>query len=245
MKLIAKKVSRDFFRQTKDSNTFCAVEPTDFTLEPGKLTVLTGRSGSGKTTFMNMLAGLLAPTGGEVLAVSDAGADTDMPDAISKGAQSAETDLYAMDDTALSAFRNQHFGYIPQGQSAISSLNVLENILLPFSLYGKTCEDQAYVDELISRLGLTELVDVMPSALSGGELRRMAVARALIQHPEVIFADEPTGDLDDENTRIVFGMLRKAADEGAAVMLVTHEEDARSYADVFCKMASGVLTVEG
>lgn len=218
MKLQAEKISKEFIRNGRGSNTFFAVQETDFTLSEGTLTVLTGRSGSGKSTLLNMLCGLSAPTSGKVLL--------------------DETDLYALSDTELSKLRNQKFGVIPQGQTALHSLTVLENILLPFSLYRQPA-DIKYAEELLEQLDIANLRDVKPAELSGGELRRMAIARAVVMKPACIFADEPTGDLDDENTETVFRFLRDAANRGAAVMIVTHEHDAEQYADAAFRMQAG------
>lgn len=224
MVLRAEKIQKDFLRKTKDSNVFTAVYETDFTLEPGKLTMLTGRSGSGKSTLVNMLSGLLAPTKGNVFL--------------------GEQDLYQLDDAALSRLRNRHFGFVPQGQSAIMSLNVTENILLPYSLYQDPAEGFAYARELMERMDIEQIADCMPAELSGGEMRRMSIARALIRKPEVVFADEPTGDLDDENTENVLQILKDIAKEGAAVLLVTHENAARDYADQIIEMSAGRIKSE-
>ena len=171
-----------------------------------------------------MLSGLLLPTEGKVLL--------------------DEKDIYRLTDKELSKLRNRQMGVIPQGQTAIHSLNVFENIMLPYSLYGEDgAEDKAsdYADELMERLGIAQLAGAKPSELSGGELRRMAIARSLIRRPDYIFADEPTGDLDDENTAEVFGFLRSCADDGAAVLIVTHEGCASDYADEVIRMSAGKI----
>ncbi|MBQ4465148.1 MAG: ABC transporter ATP-binding protein [Oscillospiraceae bacterium] len=223
MNVTTKQLTKEFPRKSGGSNRFTALQPLDFTLESGKLTVLMGRSGSGKSTLLNLLAGLMHPTAGTVMV--------------------GETDLYAMPDRELSAFRNQHISVIPQGQTAIYSLNVLENVLLPITLNGTAGTSEiAYAKQLLEQLGIAELADVQPSELSGGELRRMAIARAFVRRPEIILADEPTADLDDENTKIVFESLKSAAHNGAAVLMVTHENGAEQYADRLCVMKSGVLT---
>ncbi len=221
MELKAIGVSRRYFRQGKGKNFFYAVEKTDLTLVSGALTEITGRSGSGKSTLLNMLAGLLEPTEGQVLL---------------DGA-----DLYAMDDRERSRLRNAAIGVIPQGQTGLHSLTVLENVKLPSLLYAKEpCSDER-AEELLDRVGIAELKDVYPNELSGGEMRRLAIARALVMKPGILLADEPTGDLDDENTREVLSLLRRCADEGAAVLLVTHETEAAAYADAVYKMSGGVL----
>ena len=224
MTINAKAVSREFIRKGKGTNRFTAVKPTDITLESGKLTVLMGRSGSGKSTLLNLLSGLLTPTSGKVFF--------------------DDTDIYSLDDEKLSEFRNRNTGIVPQGQTAIHSLNVIDNVCLSYMLYPKTGELQAVyneAEELLERLGIAELKNVMPSELSGGELRRMAIARALIGKPAAVFADEPTCDLDDENTAFVLELMKETAHAGAAVLVVTHERDAEKYADVLYDMNSGEL----
>ena len=223
MKLRAEGVSRQFFRTTKLSNVFYAVKETNFSLEPGKLLEITGRSGSGKSTLLNILAGLLEPTTGTVWL--------------------DDTDLYQLSDRERSRLRNQAIGVIPQGQTGLHSLTVLENIKLPCLLYGEEApEDRAL--ELMEQVGILALKNAYPNELSGGEMRRLAIARALIRSPGIILADEPTGDLDDENTAAVLSLLRKAADDGAAVLLVTHEREAAAYADQVYRMNDGILTEE-
>ena len=227
MTIKATGICKEFIRQGKNTNRLTAVSPTDITTEPGNLTVLMGRSGSGKTTLLNMLAGLLTPTSGKVLYDSD--------------------DIYSLDDDKLSRFRCEHIGVIPQGQTAIHSLNVIENICLSYMLYGSFKEREAAYPaarELMQKLGIAVLENEMPSALSGGELRRMAIARAMLRKPDVIFADEPTCDLDDENTELVLKTLKETAKDGTAVFVVTHEKDAVGYADLCLNMSGGVLTIQ-
>lgn len=220
--LEAQGIRKEFIRQGKGTNRLVAVQDTDLTLAPGELTVLMGRSGSGKSTLLNMLAGLLAPTAGRILLDGE--------------------DLYAMEDRALSRLRNARIGVIPQGQTALHSLTVLENVLLPVRMYDPKADAAPEALALLERLGIAELQQDKPAALSGGELRRMAIARAVIRRPQIILADEPTGDLDDENTAIVFDFLRESARNGAAVLVVTHEGDAVQYADRIFRMNAGVLT---
>lgn len=222
--LVAQGVRREFFRKARnEARYFDAVASTDFGLRPGELAVLMGRSGSGKSTLLNMLAGLLAPTEGTVLFNG--------------------TDLYALDDAALSRLRNESFGVVPQGQTPIHSLSVMQNVMLPHALY-RQGDAQERALELLQMLGIGNLADSYPSQLSGGELRRMAIARALVCEPAVVFADEPTGDLDDENTEAVLSALRAVADGGAAVLMVTHEQAARGVADTLYRMDAGKLAPE-
>ncbi len=222
MKLKAEKICKKFNRKTSGASYFYAVNETDFELAESSLTAVYGRSGGGKTTFLNMLGGLLEPSGGRVLIDG--------------------TDIYSMPDRELSEFRNKNIGIIPQGSTALPTLTVLENVLLPRLMYGKS-DDSArkYAMELLEKVGIAELSQAMPNELSGGELRRMAIARALMNKPSVLLADEPTGDLDDENTALVLSLLRDTAKEGTSVLIVTHEGEAVSYADIVLKMDSGIL----
>lgn len=222
----ADEITKQFLRKRENRNVFYAVEKTTAEFRGGNLIMIYGQSGSGKSTLLNMLGGILQPSSGRVFY--------------------DETELYAMDDEELSKFRNQHIGVIPQGQTAIHSMNVRENVLLPFSLYGKgiPAETRAQADRMLEEMGIADLSGVMPSELSGGELRRMAIARALIHEPEVIFADEPTGDLDDENTRTVLSILRRQADMGRLVMVVTHDREVAEFADLIYRMSGGMMNPE-
>ena len=222
--LQAEGIARIFFRNGKGTNFFYAVEKTDFELSEGSLTEIVGRSGSGKSTFANMLAGLLTPTEGRVLLDGE--------------------DLYAMDDTARSVLRNKKIGMIPQGQTALQSLTVMENVLVQAAMYGHGAEHADRAKDLLEQMEIGRLADVYAGELSGGELRRLAIARALVMRPEILIADEPTGDLDDENTVRVMRLLREYADAGAAVLMVTHEKEAAAYADSVWRMEKGVLRRE-
>ena len=222
MFLSAEKVSKKFNRTKDGASWFYAVRETDISIDQGTLAAIFGKSGSGKTTLLNMLGGLLAPSEGVV--------------------RYGENDLYRLDDKALSLFRNRHIGMIPQGSTALTNLTVLENVLSPSLIYGKQ-EDGSIsrAKELLKTVGIAELADAMPNELSGGELRRMAIARALMNSPDIILADEPTGDLDDENTQTVLCLLREQAERGAAVLIATHDSEARSYANIVLRMNAGKL----
>ncbi len=204
---------------------FTAVEPVDLRLVPGELLVIRGRSGSGKSTLLSMLAGILAPTEGVVLIDGE--------------------DLYALPDAEAASLRNERIGVIPQGHTALRSLSVVENVLLP-SIIRSRVEGEGIrerAEALLEGVDLVALADARPNELSGGELRRMAVARALVMRPETVLADEPTAGLDAGNAQVVLRMLRRAADEGAAVLVVTHEDEALRFADRVMTMDSGVLCV--
>ena len=132
---------------------------------------------------------------------------------------------------------------IPQGQTGLHALTVLENVKLPCLMYGVPVDD-GEAEALLEQVDIAGLRDAYPSELSGGEMRRLAIARALIRRPGILLADEPTGDLDDENTKAVLSLLRHTADTGAAVLLVTHEREAAAYADRVFRMSGGVLSRE-
>ena len=222
--LRAENLSRQYFRKNGTANFFYAVKPLNLELLPGQVTVLTGRSGSGKTTLLNMLSGLLPPSDGKVFL--------------------GETDLYQLDDRTLSRLRNEKIGVVPQGRSAVDTLTILENIVLPAKLYGRDYPVEAALEQM-DCFGIRHLQEARPAELSGGELRRMAIVRALVQAPEILFADEPTGDLDDENTALVFSRLRAFAHEqGKHVFIVTHETDAVQYADAVYRMDLGKVSRE-
>ena len=222
MLMKAENISKRYFRKTGGANYFLAVKPLRLALSAGETAVLMGRSGSGKTTLLNMLCGLLSPTEGEVW-IDD-------------------TSLYSLDDKALSRLRSERIGVVPQGRSAIDTLTVLENILLPAKLYGRALP-VSDAKQWMEHLGIAHLRDARPVELSGGELRRMAIVRALAQSPDYLFADEPTGDLDDENTGLVLSTLRDYAHErNKAVFIVTHESNAMEYADRSFRMDGGQLS---
>ena len=199
MELKTENITRKYFRKRGEANFFEAVSSVSLTLESGEVTVLKGKSGSGKTTLTHILAGLLTPSDGKVLLDG--------------------TDLYALDDAALSRLRHERIGMIPQGRSAVDTLTVYENILLPGMLYEKENRSAA-AERWMGELGISELRNAMPAELSGGELRRLAIARALAGDPDVILADEPTGDLDDENTEKVLSAFHALAHEKRKIVLI-------------------------
>ncbi len=155
-----------------------------------------------------------------------------------------DTDLYAQDEKSLARLRNEKIGLIPQGHTALLSLTVLENVLLPAILYNKENPPVDRAKALLVDVGLEALMTAKPNELSGGELRRMAIARAMLMRPGILLADEPTAGLDNENTLAVLGLLRKAADDGAGVLLVTHENEAAQFADEVYVMDGGKLSAQ-
>ncbi len=235
MILKAEKISKQYTRKTKNSNFFYAVYETDFELPENSLIEICGRSGSGKSTFLNMMCGILTPSSGNIFIEEN---ETESKN------ENQKTNLYSMDDKNLSLFRNKNFGVIPQGQSGLSSLTVLENIKLPALVYENDSNELSdFALSLLEKVGIADLKDEFPQNLSGGEMRRMAIARALINKPKFIFADEPTSDLDDENTQNILSLLQSISKENVGILLVTHETDAAKYADKVYKMDGGKLNL--
>lgn len=225
MELRAESISQDFLRDSAREGYIVAVAETDLCLPAGTVTAVMGRSGSGKSTLLHILGGLLPPVTGKVFV--------------------GATDLYALPEDARAELRSSGLGIVPQQLMSLRALTVRENVLLSALLYGREQDVSAHADVLMERLGIASLAHVYPSELSGGELRRMMIARALAGTPQILLLDEPTGDLDAENTRRVLELVRETADAGTAVLLVTHECEAASYADVCYTMAEGRLERDG
>lgn len=214
-------VSKSFPRSSKSDALLTVLHPTSLAVESGQLVVVSGRSGSGKSTLVNIMAGMLEPTSGTV-SVDD-------------------VDMYSLSEERRAILRNEKVGYVPQGHAALQSLTVLENALLPAAIHGDADAYEERARDLLARVGLDELVDSKPNELSGGELRRLALVRALVMEPGVILVDEPTAGLDADNVRVALELLREAADNGAAVLAVSHEHSAEAYADMVLNMESGKL----
>ena len=214
-------LTKEFARARGGKRLFTAVHPLDIGLEERQLTVVSGHSGSGKSTLANMLAGILTPTAGHV--------------------RLDGSDLYSLRDEELSRLRNERIGLVPQGHTALRALTVLDNVLLPSVLYSKNEAPTERARELLAAVGLGDLADAAPTELSGGELRRMAIARALLMDPAIVVADEPTAGLDSANATAALTLLRDAADRGAAVLVVSHEAEAQRFADRSYVMEDGHL----
>lgn len=200
MLLEVKNLTKEFKRNGK---TFAALKNVNLTAASGKLISIVGCSGSGKSTLLSVIAGLLNPTEGEVILDGQS--------------------IGGLTDREISHIRSTKLGYVPQGQSLLANLTVLDNICLPhiFTQKKESVQDKAL--ELLKKLGIDGLADSYPASLSGGERRRAVIARALINAPKLILADEPTGDLDRENTKEVIEIFRAIAKEGTTVLMVTHE----------------------
>jgi putative ABC transport system ATP-binding protein len=196
-----------------------ALDGVDVDIDQGRFVAVMGPSGSGKSTLMHVLAGLDRPTSGTV-AIDG-------------------TEVTKLDDKALTELRRDKVGFIFQAFNLLPILTAEENILLPLSLAGRS-PDSKWIDTLIDTVGLRDRLDHRPSELSGGQQQRVAVARALASKPAVVFADEPTGNLDSKSSGEVLDLLRRAVDEfGQTVIMVTHDPTAASYADRLLVLADG------
>ena len=216
--LEARKLVKEYKRR---GVSFRAVDDIDFAVDTGDFVMIEGESGSGKTTFLNLLTGLTEPTSGDVLI--------------------SGKPLKDIGDKELSKIRNQKIKYIPQGESLLSALTVRENILFPYTVGGLEKPSYERLLEVSDKLGITDLLDEYPSELSGGEMRRATIARAVINKPSLIIADEPTGSLDSENTFKVMEIFKNIASEGTAVIVVTHQKETLGYASKVYGMEQGSL----
>jgi putative ABC transport system ATP-binding protein len=191
----------------------------------GRFAAIMGPSGSGKSTLMHLLAGLDRPTSGTV--------------------HIAGVELTALGDRELTELRRKRIGFIFQTFNLLPVLNAEENILLPLSIAGRK-PDREWFDRLIDTVGIRDRLSHRPAELSGGQQQRVAVARALISHPSVVFADEPSGNLDSKASGDVLTLLRHAVDDfGQTVVMVTHDAHAASFADRLLVLADGQIVHDG
>jgi putative ABC transport system ATP-binding protein len=196
-----------------------ALRGVDLDVAGGRLTAVMGPSGSGKSTLMHILAGLDKPTDGEVLI--------------------ADTSIGTLDDNDLTRLRREHIGFVFQFFNLLPMLTAEENIRLPLTLAGEKA-DPAFFSELIDKVGLEKRLDHRPAELSGGEQQRVAITRALLSRPTVVFADEPTGNLDSKTGGEILELLRTTVEDyGQTLVMVTHDAVAASKADRILFLADG------
>jgi putative ABC transport system ATP-binding protein len=196
-----------------------ALDDVTVAFPAGELTAIMGPSGSGKSTLMHLLAGLDRPTSGTV--------------------EIDGVELGGLSDDALTELRRDRVGFVFQAFNLLPVLSAEENIVLPLSIAGRRPERE-WLDRLIDTVGLRDRLTHRPAELSGGQQQRVAVARALASQPAVVFADEPTGNLDSQSSTEVLELLRGAVDElGQTVIMVTHDADAAGYADRIVELADG------
>ena len=177
----------------------------------GEFVAIIGKSGSGKSTLLHMLGGLDYPTSGKVYVKGE--------------------DIFALKEDALAVFRRRKIGFIFQAYNLVASLNVWENIVLPIGLDGQKV-DEIFVNDIVATLGLKEKLHNLPNTLSGGQQQRVAIARAIASRPDLILADEPTGNLDSKTSDEVVGLLKLSAQKyGQTLVMITHNEDIAQLAD--------------
>jgi putative ABC transport system ATP-binding protein len=214
----AEKLSR---RYGEGETAVDALRGVSLQVAPGKLTAVMGPSGSGKSTLMHILAGLDQPTSGEV--------------------RIAGTRIGKLNDTDLTKLRREHIGFIFQFFNLLPMLSAEENVVLPLSLAGEKL-DRKWVDELMKRIGLAERSSHRPSELSGGQQQRVAIGRALVSKPTIVFADEPTGNLDSKTGGEILDLMRNSVDTyGQTTVMVTHDPRAAAIADRILFLADGVI----
>ncbi|MDA2954514.1 MAG: ABC transporter ATP-binding protein [Actinomycetota bacterium] len=205
-------------------NEVRALDDVSVSFERGKFSAIMGPSGSGKSTLMHCVAGLDALTSGKVFI--------------------GETDLSELSDKEITKLRREKVGFVFQSFNLIPTLNAYENITLPLSL-GKKLGDEAWIKQVIDTISLNDRLNHRPSELSGGQQQRVAVARALATQPEIIFADEPTGNLDSKSGSDILKFMRRAVtDLKQTIVMVTHDAVSASYADHIVFLADGKIAGE-
>jgi len=218
-------VARDVTRRYGEGDTAVdALRGVSVDVQAGQLTAVMGPSGSGKSTLMHILAGLDTPTSGSVTI--------------------AGTEITTLGDNDLTKLRREHIGFVFQFFNLLPMLNAGENVTLPLSIAGEK-PDPGWYDDLIASVGLGDRLSHRPSELSGGQQQRVAIARALVSRPTVVFADEPTGNLDSKTGGEILELLRHSVrDLGQTVVMVTHEARAAAIADRVLFLADGLIVRE-
>ncbi|HBF3242116.1 ABC transporter ATP-binding protein [Clostridioides difficile] len=203
----------------KGENEIKAVDGITLEIEPHKFSAIIGQSGSGKSTLLHCMAGLDKPTLGNVFMDN--------------------LDLYTLSDEKLSNLRSKEFGFIFQNYNLIPVINVYDNIVLPI-LIAKGKIDNNYINDLITKLGLESQINKFPNELSGGQQQRVAIARTLANKPSIIFADEPTGNLDSKTTNEVMNLLKYCVNEyKQTLVMITHNDEIAKMADCIITISDG------
>ncbi|GAA1302874.1 ABC transporter ATP-binding protein [Brachybacterium tyrofermentans] len=214
--IVARGVTRTY---GTGAGVVTALDAVDLDVARGAFTAIMGPSGSGKSTLLHTLAGLDVVDGGSISIDG--------------------TEITTLGDDALTKLRRERIGFVFQSFNLLPMLSAEQNILLPLELAGKRV-DRAWLDTITSAFGIGDRLTHLPSQLSGGQVQRVAIARALVTSPAVVFADEPTGNLDSRTTEEVLEFLRLSVDEfGQSVVMVTHERDAAERADRIVTLADG------
>src|SRR5262245_28727098 len=219
--VVAAEVAR---RYGEGETAVQALRGVSVDIQSGKLTAVMGPSGSGKSTLMHILAGLDKPTSGSV--------------------KIAGTEITSLGDNDLTKLRREHIGFVFQFFSLLPMLTAKENVLLPLTIAGEKPEN-GWFDDLIDQVGLKDRLTHRPAELSGGQQQRVAIARALVSRPTVVFADEPTGNLDSATSGEILELVRRSVDEyGQTTVMVTHDGRAAEMADRVLFLADGLIVKE-
>jgi putative ABC transport system ATP-binding protein len=211
-------------RYGRGDATVTALDDVSVAFERGRFTAIMGPSGSGKSTLLHCLAGLDTPSNGRVFV--------------------GEVDLTTLSEKALTQLRRDKVGFVFQAFNLVPTLTAAENITLPLDIAGRKVE-RSWFDEVVDTVGLRDRLAHRPSELSGGQQQRVAGARALVSRPEIVYADEPTGNLDSKASGELLAFLRSAVkDHGQTIVMVTHDANAASYADRIVFLADGRIVDE-
>lgn len=221
MLLKTKSLSKSFAR---GRNSFFAVKNVDFSISASDFVFIVGRSGSGKTTFLNLISGILDPTQGQVFFEDE--------------------DISSMSDTAKSFYRNESIGFVPQFLAYLPNLSVFDNVRVPFFLFNRDGDSEGRALSLLELMDIAHLKNEMPQNLSGGEIKRMLIARALMNSPKLLIADEPTANLDKETSETVMNLIKSVNKLGTAVLIVTHDSEILDENSTIYRMDDGELKRE-
>ena len=205
----------------KGENEVKAVDHADISIEQGEFVAVVGKSGSGKSTLLHMMGGLDYPTAGKVYI--------------------KDKDIFSLKEDELAVFRRRKIGFIFQAFNLVSAINVWENIVLPIGLDGQIL-DEAYIRDICTTLAIEKKLHNLPNTLSGGQQQRVAIARALSTKPDIIFADEPTGNLDSRTSQDVIGLLKVTNQQfHQTIVMITHNEEIAQMADRILRIEDGRL----
>lgn len=206
-------------------STVRAVENLDLSIDRGEMVSIVGHSGSGKTTLLSLMGGLTKPSSGRVLVDG--------------------TNIWTLSDKEQSQMRNKRIGFAFQFSSLIPTLNAVDNVRLPATFAGGSAASDERAGELLDLVDLADRIHSLPSMLSGGEQRRVALARTLMNEPEIILADEPTGDLDEETEADILDIFRTINEKGVTIVIVTHSRVVAAQAKRVLRMNKGHLVENG